>query len=162
MELIDEIKIKVNQFGLEAQPPAVLAMVNGIKNFKEENLIKSFKRKDELYKLLSLKFSNFKKSPTGVMIYPEGLSSEINVPHKLSDDDLAYVFSFILLRDYGIITIPPVSMPGASATIRFELSSSDAVNLDLNSLGKKIVSAFEKLQDIITNEEKCREIVFNS
>lgn len=161
-ELIDEIKIKVNQFGLEAQPPAVLAMVNGIKNFKEENLIKSFKRKDELYKLLSLKFSNFKKSPTGVMIYPEGLSSEINVPHKLSDDDLAYVFSFILLRDYGIITIPPVSMPGASATIRFELSSSDAVNLDLNSLGKKIVSAFEKLQDIITNEEKCREIVFNS
>lgn len=136
-ELIDEIKIKVNQFGLEAQPPAVLAMVNGIKNFKEENLIKSFKRKDELYKLLSLKFSNFKKSPTGVMIYPEGLSSEINVPHKLSDDDLAYVFSFILLRDYGIITIPPVSMPGASATIRFELSSSDAVNLDLNSLGKK-------------------------
>ena len=38
-DLIDKIKIKVNQFGLEAQPPAVLAMLNGIKNFKEDNLI---------------------------------------------------------------------------------------------------------------------------
>ena len=60
-DLIDEIKIKVNQFGLEAQPPAVLAMVNGIKNFKEENLIKSFTKKDELYDLLSERFSMFNK-----------------------------------------------------------------------------------------------------
>ena len=159
-DLIDEIKIKVNQFGLEAQPPAVLAMVNGIKNFKEENLIKSFTKKDELYDLLSERFSNFNKSPTGVMIYPEGLRDEITVSHNLSDDDLAYVFSFILLKDYGIITIPPVSMPGASATIRFELSSSDAINLDLKDLIKKIEASFEKLQDVVSNEEKCKEIVF--
>ena len=159
-DLIDEIKIKVNQFGLEAQPPAVLAMVNGIKNFKEENLIKSFTKKDELYELLCENFSNFVKSPTGVMIYPEGLSKEVSVSHNLSDDDLAYVFSFILLRDYGIITIPPVSMPGASATIRFELSSSDAINLDLKDLIKKIEASFEKLQDVVSNEEKCKEIVF--
>ena len=51
-ELIDEIKVKVNQFGLEAQPPAVLAMLNGIKNFNDDNLIKSFSRKDELFDLL--------------------------------------------------------------------------------------------------------------
>ena len=105
-------------------------------------------------------FSNFVKSPTGVMIYPEGLSKEVSVSHNLSDDDLAYVFSFILLRDYGIITIPPVSMPGASATIRFELSSSDAINLDLKDLIKKIEASFEKLQDVVSNEEKCKEIVF--
>ena len=52
-DLIDKIKIKVNQFGLEAQPPAVLAMLNGIKNFKEDNLINSFSRKDELFDLLN-------------------------------------------------------------------------------------------------------------
>ena len=94
------------------------------------------------------------------MIYPEGLRDEITVSHNLSDDDLAYVFSFILLKDYGIITIPPVSMPGASATIRFELSSSDAINLDLKDLIKKIEASFEKLQDVVSNEEKCKEIVF--
>jgi L-seryl-tRNA(Ser) seleniumtransferase len=161
-DLIDEIKIKVNQFGLEAQPPAVLAMLNGIKNFNEDNLINSFTRKDELYELLSEKFSNFQKTPTGVMISPEDLAGEIDISHNLSDTDLAFVFSFILLKDYGIITIPPVSMPGASATIRFDLSTSDAFDLDLNDLNKKIVSSFEKLLEVIPNEEKCREIVFSS
>ena len=159
-DLIDEIKIKVNQFGLEAQPPAVLAMLNGIKNFKEDNLINSFDRKDQLFDLLSSKFNNFKKTPTGVMITPEDLAKEIDISHNLSDNDLAFIFSFILLEEYGIITIPAVGMPGASATIRFDLSTSDAFNLDLKSLTKKIESSFEKLLEIITNEEKCREIVF--
>ena len=159
-DLIDEIKIKVNQFGLEAQPPAVLAMLNGIKNFKEDNLINSFDRKDQLFDLLSSKFNNFKKTPTGVMITPEDLAKEIDISHNLSDNDLAFIFSFILLEEYGIITIPAVGMPGASATIRFDLSTSDAFNLDLKSLTKKIESSFEKLLEVITNEEKCREIVF--
>ena len=122
----------------------------------------SFERKDELFNLLNARFNNFEKTPTGVMISPENLAKEISVENNLSDDDLAFVFSFILLNDYGIITIPPVSMPGASATIRFDLSTTDAFKLDLNDLNKKIESSFEKLQDVATNEEKCREIVFNS
>ncbi|MBQ2636483.1 MAG: TIGR03576 family pyridoxal phosphate-dependent enzyme [Methanobrevibacter sp.] len=160
-DLIDEIKVKVNQFGLEAQPPAVLAMLNGIKNFDKDNLIKSFTRKDELFDLLNVNFDNFEKTPTGVMISPEGLANQITQSHNLSNNDLAFVFSFILLKNHGIITIPPVSMPGASATIRFDLSTSDAFNLDLKDLNKKIVSSFEKLLDVIANEEKCREIVFS-
>lgn len=159
-ELIDEIKIKVNQFGLEAQPPSVLAMLNGIKNFDKNTLIDSFSRKEELFDLLNVKFNNFKKTPTGVMISSEDLNGEINISHNLSDNDLAFIFAFILLKDYGIITIPAVGMPGASATIRFDLSTKDAFDLDLNDFVKKIESSFEKLLDVITNEEKCREIVF--
>lgn len=160
-ELIDEIKVKVNQFGLEAQPPAVLAMLNGIKNFNEENLINSFDRKDQLFELLCKKFTNFEKTPTGVMISAESLADEIEISHNLSDNDLAFILAFILLKDYGIITIPAVGMPGASATIRFDLSTSDAFNFDLIDLSKKIEASFEKLLDVITNEEKCREIVFS-
>jgi len=159
-DLIDEIKIKVNQFGLEAQPPAVLAMLNGIKNFDEANLKNSFTRKDEFYDLLNRRFCNFEKTPTGVMISPENLNKEIDVSHNLSDNDVAFVFSFILLKDFGIITIPAVSMPGASATIRFDLSTSDAFKLNLSDLCKKIETSFEKLQDVVSNEDKCREIVF--
>lgn len=159
-ELIDKIKVKVNQFGLEAQPPAVLAMLNGIKNFDGDNLINSFERKDELFDLLNEKFSNFQKTPTGVMISPQGLSKELDIENELSDNDLAFVFSFILLKDHGIITIPPVSMPGASATIRFDLSTSDAFKLNLNDLNKKIESSFKRLQEAVSNEDECREIVF--
>ena len=160
-DLIDQIKVKVNQFGLEAQPPAVLAMLNGIKNFNGDNLINSFERKDKLFELLDEKFDNFQKTPTGVMISPEGLSKEIKIENNLSENDLAFVFSFILLRDYGIITIPPVSMPGASATIRFDLSTTDAFKLHLNDLNKKIESSFIKLQEVVSNEDECREIVFS-
>ena len=159
-DLIDEIKVKVNQFGLEAQPPAVLAMLNGIKNFNGDNLVKSFERKDEFFDILNEKFGNFEKTPNGVLISPEGLADEISVGHNLSDDDLAFVLSFILLKDHGIITIPAVGMPGASATIRFDLSTNDAFNLDLNDLGEKLESSFDKLVDVVSDENKCREIIF--
>jgi len=161
-ELIDEIKVKVNQFGLEAQPPAVLAMVNGIKNFNGDNLIKSFERKDQLFDLMSQKFDYIQKTPTGVMITPNDLSKEIDVSHNLSDNDLAFVLSLILLKNHGIITIPAVGMPGASATLRFDLSTSDAFNLDLNDLSQKIISSFDMLVDVIQNEDECKKIVFFS
>jgi len=159
-DLIDEIKVKVNQFGLEAQPPVVLAMLNGIKNFNGDNLIESFKRKDQLFELLSRKFDYFEKTPTGVMITPENLASEISVSHNLSDNDLAFIFSFILLKNHGIITIPCVGMPGASATIRFDLSTGDAFNLDLDDLSKRILSSFDELLEVVGDEEKSRKIVF--
>ena len=160
-DLIDEIKVKVNQFGLEAQSPAVLAMLNGIKNFKEDNLINSIKRKDELYELLCQAFTNFEKTPTGVMISPEGISGEVKVSHNLSDNDLAFILSFILLKDYGVITIPAVSMPGASATIRFDLSTNDAFNLDLKDLYNQIKFSFDKLKDVVSDENAARDIIFN-
>ena len=159
-DLIDEIKVKVNQFGLEAQPPAVLAMLNGIKNFNGDNLVKSFERKDEFFDMLNEKFSNFEKTPNGVLISPEGLADEISIDHNLSDDDLAFVLSFILLKDHGIITIPAVGMPGASATIRFDLSTNDAFNLDLDDLSEKLESSFDKLLNVVSDENKCREIIF--
>ena len=160
-DLIDEIKVKVHQFGLEAQPPAVLAMLNGIKNFNGENLKNSFERKDLLFDMLEKNFSHIQKTPTGVMITPEDLAKEIDVSHDLSDDDLAFVFSLILLKDYGIITIPAVGMPGASATIRFDLSTADAFNLDLDDLSQKINSSFDKLLSVIPDEEECKKIIFS-
>jgi L-seryl-tRNA(Ser) seleniumtransferase len=160
-ELIDEIKVKVHQFGLEAQPPAVLAMLNGIKNFNGKNLVDSFQRKDQLFDLLEKRFGNIQKTPTGVMITPEGLAGEIDASHDLSDNDLAFVFSLILLKDYGLITIPAVGMPGASATIRFDLSTSDAFKLDLDDLSQKISSSFDKLMSVVSNEDECRKIIFS-
>jgi L-seryl-tRNA(Ser) seleniumtransferase len=135
-------------------------MVNGIKNFNEDNLVKSFTRKDQLFDLLNQKFNHIQKTPTGVMMTPKDLSKEISISHNLSDNDLAFVLSLILLKDYGIITIPAVGMPGASATLRFDLSTTDAFNLDLNELSQKIISSFDRLVSVIPNEEECKKIVF--
>ena len=157
--LVNKIKAKANQFGLEAQPPSVLAMLNGLKAFNGDALIDSFSRKDELYDLLSKDYDIFEKTPNGVMLSPEKLASYFDT--DLCGSDLSFILSMILLKEEGIITIPAVSMPGASATIRFDLSTQDAVKLELNQLINKISSSFDMLKEVIKNKEKCKEIVFN-
>ena len=162
-DLIDEIKVKANQFGLEAQPPLILAMVNGIKNYTEENLVKAISRKEEFYKLLSEKYEMFEKTPTGVMVSEDSLKNQIeklNVETELSKKDCCFLWAMVLLKDFGIITIPAVGMPGASATIRIDLSTQDVIDMDLNSLYEKIDDSFEEFLELSQDVEKSKELIF--
>ena len=162
-DLINEIKIKANQFGLEAQPPLILAMVNGIKNYTEENLVTAISRKDEFYNLLSKKYEMFEKTPTGVNVSESSLENQLdslNIETELSQKDCCFLWAMILLRDFGIITIPAVGMPGASASIRFDLSTQDVIDMDLNELYEKIDSSFEEFIEISQDVEKSKEIIF--
>ncbi|MDL2246180.1 TIGR03576 family pyridoxal phosphate-dependent enzyme [Methanobrevibacter sp. OttesenSCG-928-K11] len=164
-DLIDMVKVKANQFGLEAQPPIILAMLNALKEYDGEDLINAFSKKEDFIKLLETKFTNFQKTPTGVMISVEGLYNEVkrnNTNISVSKKDLSFIYSMILLKNEGIITIPAVSMPGASATIRFDLSTNDGKKLDLEVLFNKIINSFNELLNVVDNEEKCKEIVFNN
>ena len=162
-DLIDLVKIKANQFGLEAQPPLILAMVNGIRNYTEENLIKAISRKDEFYDLLSKKYEMFEKTPTGVVVGEDALGSQLNklnIETELSQKDCCFLWSMILLKDFGIITIPAVGMPGASASVRIDLSTQDVIDMDLNELYEKIDDSFEKLLILSQDVEKSKELIF--
>ena len=162
-DLIDEIKVKANQFGLEAQPPLILAMVNGIKNYTEENLVKAISRKEEFYDLLSEKYEMFEKTPTGVMVSEDSLKNQIeklNVETELSKKDCCFLWAMVLLKDFGIITIPAVGMPGASATIRIDLSTQDVIDADLNQLYEKIDDSFEEFLELSQDVEKSKELIF--
>ena len=162
-DLIDEIKVKANQFGLEAQPPLILAMVNGIRNYTEENLIKAISRKEEFYKLLSEKYEMFEKTPTGVMVSEDSLKDQLdklNIETELSKKDCCFLWAMVLLKDFGIITIPAVGMPGASATIRIDLSTKDVIDMDLNELYEKVDQSFEKFLVLSQDVEKSKELIF--
>ena len=162
-DLIDEIKVKANQFGLEAQPPLILAMVNGIKNYTEENLVKAMSRKEEFFDLLSKKYEMFEKTPTGVMVSEDSLKNQLdklNVETELSKKDCCFLWAMVLLKGFGIITIPAVGMPGASATIRIDLSTHDVIDMDLNELYEKIDQSFEKFLDLSQDVEKSKELIF--
>ncbi len=162
-DLIDEIKVKANQFGLEAQPPLILAMVNGIKNYTEENLVKAISRKEDFYELLSKKYEMFEKTPTGVMVSEDSLKNQLgklNVETELSKKDCCFLWAMVLLKDFGIITIPAVGMPGASATIRIDLSTQDVIDMDLNQLYEKIDSSFEEFLELSQDVEKSKELIF--
>ncbi len=163
-DLINEVKIKATQFGLEAQPPLILAMVNGLKNYTDENLIKAFSKKEEFYNILSENYDMFEMTPTGVMVKEESLHSELtnlNIETELSIKDCAFLWAMILLKEEGIITIPAVGMPGASATIRFDLSTKDVIDMDLNILYEKIVNSFDLFLDLVKNSEKAKKLILN-
>ena len=162
-DLIDAIKVKANQFGLEAQPPLILAMVNGIKNYTEENLVKAMSRKEEFFDLLSKKYEMFEKTPTGVMVSEDSLKNQLdklNVETELSKKDCCFLWAMVLLKDFGIITIPAVGMPGASATIRIDLSTKDVIDMDLNELYEKVDQSFEKFLVLSQDVEKSKELIF--
>jgi L-seryl-tRNA(Ser) seleniumtransferase len=161
--LINEVKIKANQFGLEAQPPLILAMVNGIKNYTEDNLIEAISRKDEFFDMLNEKYEMFEKTPTGVVVSEEDLKNQLdslNIETELSQKDCCFLWAMILLKEFGIITIPAVGMPGASASIRFDLSTPDVIDMDLDLLYEKIDSSFNEFIDISQDMEKSKEIIF--
>ena len=162
-DLIDEIKVKANQFGLEAQPPLILAMVNGIRNYTEENLVKAMSRKEEFFDLLSEKYEMFEKTPTGVMVSEDSLKDQwdkLNIETELSKKDCCFLWAMVLLKDFGIITIPAVGMPGASATIRIDLSTQDVIDMDLNELYEKLDQSFERFLDLSQDVEKSKELIF--
>jgi L-seryl-tRNA(Ser) seleniumtransferase len=169
LDLINLIKVTANKFGLEAQPPSILAMVNGFKSFNKQTLLDSVRKKEVLLELLN-SYNMFNETPTGVMVSKESLKNEINsylnkknfspLNKEFSSSDLCFIWASLLLKEEGIITIPAVSMVGASATVRFDLSSKDAINLDMKILYKKIDSSFKKLLNVIQDLEESKLLLY--
>lgn len=160
-ELIDKIKLKSLEFGLEAQAPLIAGMVRGLENFNEDNLINSLKNKKILLEMLNNHFNYFEETATGVMLSEESLEKEFkskHISHKLPISDLCFLFSIILLKE-GLITIPAVSMPGASRAIRFDLSSYDASKITLENLKNKIVDSFDRLIKLSNNESESSKLI---
>jgi L-seryl-tRNA(Ser) seleniumtransferase len=163
-DLIDEIKSCATKFGLEAQPPAIVAMVKGLENYNENDLLTSLEKKKKLSKLLKNDFTMFEETPTGIMVSENSLKIGIanqKVDTTLSPKDLCFLWAMILLKEQHIITIPAVAMPGASATVRFDLASNDSVKLDIATLHEKIKNSFESLLKVATDEKIAKDILFN-
>jgi len=160
-ELVDLVKSKAHQFGLEAQPPSIAGMVRGLENFNPERILQSQNKKQKLFNQLKNDF-RVKETPTGIMLLPEDLKYKLkDVKTSLNPSELASVMSMILLRDYSIITIPAVGMPGASNTIRMDMASKDALRLDVERIVQAFMGSILKLREVIADKEACRSLLFD-
>jgi L-seryl-tRNA(Ser) seleniumtransferase len=158
-----QIKTKAHQFGLEAQPPLVAGMVRALENLSPERILEAFINKHDLYKGLINDFKGIKETPTGVMLKSEDLKLELNnrdVTTELCGDDLAYLFSMLLLRNHGIITIPAVGMPGASSTVRIDLASNDADRITTQKIIESFNETLKQLIKIINDTKACKSVLY--
>lgn len=164
-EIIDLIKSKAQQFGLEAQTSTIVGIIRAIENFSGDRMLEAFKKKQEVYETLKKSIENIRETPTGVMLSAEDLVDELNkkgVETEFTCEDVACVFSVLLLRNYHILTIPAVGMPGASVTLRIDLASKDAQRVDADYIVKAMVESFSHLGEIINYEKACATLLFEN
>lgn len=162
-EIIDLIKSKAHQFGLEAQASIIAGIIRAIENFSGERILEAFKKKHEVYKALKKNIENVQETPTGIMISADDLVDELKkkgIESEFSGEDVACVFSVLLLRNYHILTIPAVGMPGSSSTIRIDLASRDAENIDAEYIIRAMIETFSHLGDIVNYKMACATLLF--
>ncbi|MDD1775374.1 MAG: TIGR03576 family pyridoxal phosphate-dependent enzyme [Methanobacterium sp.] len=158
--LVDLVKTKAHQFGLEAQPPLIAGIVRALENYNPERINNSISRKKELYKELQDKFL-VKETPTGIMLQADDLMDKLkDVETSLKPSDVSGVLAMILLRNHNIVTIPAVGMPGASPTIRLDMASRDAERMDNKTIIHALEKSFNELRKVILNTNLCKEILF--
>lgn len=155
-ELINQIKLIVNQYGWEAQAPIVAGMIKGLEKYSPERIQTAFKEKDELYDMLITQGVDARKTPTGFMFKQEDIKTELEkrgMMIELPTDLLATIYSMLLLSMYSIITIPAVGMPGASRTIRIDWSSRDSSKLSMDDLIFAVMDTFDHVIEVILEGE---------
>lgn len=162
-ELIDMIKDKANQFGLEAQPPVVAGIVRALQTFNPERILDSLERKEKLHQKLSGVVEGVEKTPTGVMVSAENLQKLIKEPEDeicLSEREIATLMAMLLLKEHHILTIPAVGMPGVSPTIRLDLASRDAERLHDPQICHAIKDSLQRLKEVIHDEGICLRVLY--
>jgi L-seryl-tRNA(Ser) seleniumtransferase len=153
-DLIERVKSKAYQFGLEAQPPLVAAMVRALEKFEPSEIMDAIKRKEEFLRDFRL---GVEETPTGFIIK---LSSIEDIHGSgYGGDEISTALSMILLSEYGIVTIPAVGMPGASKTLRFDLAAPDAGRLEISFLREAIYDAIKLVSGLINDDEKMRRLI---
>ncbi|WP_455645624.1 TIGR03576 family pyridoxal phosphate-dependent enzyme [Methanosphaera sp.] len=161
-ELIDRIKLTVNQYGLEAQPPLVVGMIKGLEKYSPERIKEAFKQKDELYQKLVEADLNPLTTPTGFMFKEDEIKREVEkrgVNTDVDADVIATVYSMLLIDNYNIVTIPAVGMPGASKTVRIDWSAKDADKLSMDDMVGAIVDIFDKTAEVV-KEDNIESVLY--
>lgn len=164
-EIIDLIKSKSQQFGLEAQASTVVGIIRAIENFSGERMLGALEKKNAIYEALKKSFENIRETPTGIMLTADDLAHELEkegVKIKFTCEDAACVFAVLLLRNYHILTIPAVGMPGASATVRIDFASKDAERVDEEYIVKAMIESFSHLKEIVNYKLACTTLLFEN
>jgi L-seryl-tRNA(Ser) seleniumtransferase len=162
-DLMDKIKTKAYQYGLEAQPPLIAGMARALENFDPDKLLNAMEKKDNFYQLLREEFPEIEKTPTGVMLTSTALEKELErrkITTNLSKDENAILLAMILLREYHILTIPAVGMPGASNTLRMDMAASDAGRLNEHEILNSLKESINILKELDGNQQDMNKILF--
>ena len=163
-DLMEQVSAKAFQFGLEAQSGHYVAMVRGMEAFDPEPI----KRASALARILYQKFQA-RFGPTvyqagpGVALTAEDFT-EVVFQHAgsrettLAPSEVSVAASFLLLKKYGIITIPITGYPGAAPTFRLMMHP-DGERFGIEPLVRAVEDTLGQTADLLQNPDQVRSLL---
>ena len=123
-DLMEQVSAQAFQFGLEAQSGHYVAMVRGMEAFDPEPIKRASALARTVHKEFQARFGpTVYQAGPGVALTAEDFTEVVfqraaSRETTLAPSEVSVAASFLLLKNYGVITIPITGYPGAAPTFR--------------------------------------------
>jgi L-seryl-tRNA(Ser) seleniumtransferase len=162
--LLPKIAAQALQFGLEAQSGHYVAMVRGTQAFDPSPIRQAGALARELFRRLRATFGpRVYQGGPGVAFAAEDFAAVVceragRTETPLMPSEISIVACFLLLQQYGVITIPITGYPGAAATLRLMMHP-DAGRFGLDRLEAAVDATVERTAEFLQKPEEARQLL---
>jgi seryl-tRNA(Sec) selenium transferase len=162
--LLPKIAAQAFQFGLEAQSGHYVAMVRGTQAFDPSPIRQAGALARELFRRLRATFGpRVYQGGPGVAFAAEDFAAVVceragRTETPLMPSEISIVACFLLLQQYGVITIPITGYPGAAATLRLMMHP-DGGRFGLDRLEAAVEATIDRTAELLQKPEEVRQLL---
>ncbi len=158
------IKTKAYQYGLEAQTGHYVAALRGVQAFDPNVIREAGHLARKLFERMRPKYGEalYQGGP-GVAMSAQDFAGLVKSRAKDSETklvpvEISTVASFIMLKDYGIVTIPVLGYPGAAPTFRL-LMYPDGKSLGIDTIERSTEDAIEQTAGLLQRPGEVKRLL---
>ena len=163
-ELMDKIQSKVFQYGLEAQSGHYVAGLRGMEAFDAETVRAAGHLARQLMARFSARYGEYVyQAGPGIAISAHDFGRVVldragDRETSLISEEMSITASFIMLRDYGIATVPIVGYPGSAPTFRLMMHP-DGGRMGLDTIERAAEEAIGGVIELLGRPDEVRKLV---
>ena len=163
-ELIDKVQAQVFQFGLEAQSGHYVAMLRGMEALDTAPIEAASRLAREAFDRFQRRYGRrvYQAGP-GVALSAEDFAEVVleragDGTTPLVPGEVSVTGCFLLLRDYGVVTIPITGYPGAAPTFRLMMHP-DGARFGLDHLEKAVEATIDATAHMLHDTVAVRRLL---
>ncbi len=163
-DLMEQVSAQAFQFGLEAQSGHYVAMVRGMEAFDPEPIKRASTLARTLYRKFQSRFGpTVYQAGPGVALTAEDFTEVVfhhagNRETTLAPSEVSVTASFLLLKNYGVITIPITGYPGAAPTFRLMMHP-DGERFGVDPLVKAVENTIGNTASLLQHPDEVRTLL---
>lgn len=166
-DLMEKIQAQVFQFGLEAQSGHYVAMLRGMEALDTSKVEEASELAREAYRRFKDRYGDrvYQAGP-GIAFSAEDFTDEVleragDRPTPLVADETAVTGAFVLMRDYGVITIPITGYPGAAPTFRLMMHP-DGGRFGLDRLEEAVEATIDATAELVHQPDEVKRLLLGN